>query len=433
MNRSATRLAPLLLALAGLACTGLAHGQDATASFDERYQAARELAFSGQREAALAAYTALLERSPGNVDVLLGRGRVHAWMGHWAEAEADLLAVTQDSPRYADAWSALGDVYLWSDRPLQAVEAYGRWLALADATDPAPLIARGRAHRAAGDREAARSDFEAAATRGAPREEMSAYLRSLDPREASAGALPPEAVLPEGLRWSASLGVDLTRFPADGQDWAETTASLRYSGAAGSLGLDALTVERFGRKDQAFALDGYRDLWSRAYVNLRFQHAPSATLFPQHRWRAELFQGFGQGWEASAGYDRLGFAQPVELLTVGLGLYRGNWYLRWRHLHVPGRPDDPASSDSDRLLARYYYKGDADNYVEVTVGAGSTEPPSTTAPFSREARHSWSTGASWVHFFSPRLGMRLGVNQGYGFESQPFRHRSVAAAVYTRW
>jgi YaiO family outer membrane protein len=426
-------LALLVLALAGLACARLAHGQDDSADYDDRYQDARALALGGQREAAVAAYTALLERSPGNVDVLLGRGRVHAWMGHWAEAEADLLAATQGSPRYADAWSALGDVYLWSDRPLQAVEAYGQWVALAEATDPAALIARGLAYRAAGNRDAARKDFEAAAVRGAPGETIAAYLRSLDPREAVAGVGPPEAVLADGLPWSASLGLDLTRFPAGGLDWAEATASLRYRGAKGSLGLEALTIERFGRKDQAFALDGYRDLWNRAYVNLRFQHAPSAELFPQHRWRAELFQGFGQGWEASAGYDRLGFAEPVELLTVGLGLYRGNWYLRWRHLHVPGRPDDPASSDSERLLARYYYAGDADSYVEVNVGAGSTEPPSTTAPFSREARHSWSTGASWVHFLSPRLGLRLGVNQGYGFESQPFRHRSVAASLYTRW
>ena len=86
--------------------------------FDAQFQAARNLAISGQREAALAAFGALLQRSPGNADVLLGRGRLYAWMGRWPQAEADLTAVTAASPAYADAWSALGDLYLWSDRPV---------------------------------------------------------------------------------------------------------------------------------------------------------------------------------------------------------------------------------------------------------------------------------------------------------------------------
>jgi tetratricopeptide (TPR) repeat protein len=85
-----------------------------------------------------------------------------------AEAEADLTAATVAAANYADAWSALGDLYLWSDRPGQAAEAYGRWLALAPTLDPTPLIARGRAYRAAGDVAAARADFPAAAARGRP-------------------------------------------------------------------------------------------------------------------------------------------------------------------------------------------------------------------------------------------------------------------------
>ena len=125
--------------------------QDApTENYEARLQRARALATSGdaaQREQAIAMYGGMLQASPGNSDVLLARGRTFAWMGRYAEAEADLRAVTATKPGYADAWSALGDLYLWSDRPRQAAEAYGRWVELAPTTAPEPLIARGRAPR----------------------------------------------------------------------------------------------------------------------------------------------------------------------------------------------------------------------------------------------------------------------------------------------
>ena len=111
----------LALVHAGLlAAAAVVNAQDGPPSFDQQFQSARGLAIAGQRESAITAYTALLQRSPGNADVLLGRGRLYSWMGRWSEAEADLRAATVAAPDYADAWSALGDLYLWSDRPRQA-------------------------------------------------------------------------------------------------------------------------------------------------------------------------------------------------------------------------------------------------------------------------------------------------------------------------
>ena len=51
---------------------------DAGVSFDAAYARAREHANGGQPELALAEYSVLLARSPGNADVLLGRGVVLA-------------------------------------------------------------------------------------------------------------------------------------------------------------------------------------------------------------------------------------------------------------------------------------------------------------------------------------------------------------------
>ena len=87
---------PLILLLAGIglaAAAGTVAAQTdsgpasaSPASYDQQFQAARTLANSGQREAAIQAYSDLLVRSPGNTDVLLGRGQVYARMGRWPEA-----------------------------------------------------------------------------------------------------------------------------------------------------------------------------------------------------------------------------------------------------------------------------------------------------------------------------------------------------------
>lgn len=422
-----------------LACAAMLVGAAATfaaqpaGSFDERYLAARELALSGEREAAIAAYTTLLEASPGNADVLLGRGRVYAWMGRWTEGEVDLRAATDAAPAYADAWSALGDLYLWSDRPPQAVEAYGRWLALAPVGDPAPLLARGRALRAAGDRPAASADFEAARARGADAAQVDSYLQSLTPTPAPLRALEPSALASGRYRWSASLGAQRTEYPAPSVGWNDYTASVRRYFEHGSVAIEGLAAERFAIHDTAWAIDGYADLWRRAYVNLRFQQGPGAKLFPRTRWRAELFQGFGRGWEASASYDRMNFNSAVDLYGLGLGRYFGNWYVRLRHLYIPGTASDPSSSNSDRLTVRYYYAGDGDNYVEVAGGVGRTDQATAFVFGGPPAGHSWSGSAAFVKFLTPRIGFKLGIDGGYGLEGLPYSNRGIFGTLYTRW
>jgi len=424
-----------LLAAALLAATCVAAAETTVQSgtpagalgFDQQFQAARDLAVAGQREAALTAFGALLERSPGNADVLLGRGRLYSWMGKWPESEADLSAATVAAPGYADAWSALGDLYLWSDRPSLAAESYGHWLALAPATDPSPLVARGRAWRASGDYVAARSDFEAARAHGAKGAEVDGYLQSMTPQGLNPRALAPEVVSAPGYRWSASLGADWSAFSPSRPDWSDYTLSVRRHFSRGSLALEALGAERFSISDHAWALDGYLDLWHRAYANLRYQRGPQQNLFPGNYWRAEVYQGVGHGWELSGSYDRLGYsASPTELYGIGVGRYVGNWYLRWRHLYIPG---NGSTSNSDRLVTRYYYAGDADSYAELTLRLGYGD--SSALPAGSAGSHSWSTSAALVKFLRPRLGFKFGVSYDHGDDG--YNGHGLFGTVYTRW
>ena len=96
-------------------------------SYEAKFQLARLLSYTRQREEAIRLYTELLSTRPANSDLLLARGRTLAWEGRWSESEADLRAATTLLPEYGDAWAALGDLYLWSDRPADAIQAYTRW------------------------------------------------------------------------------------------------------------------------------------------------------------------------------------------------------------------------------------------------------------------------------------------------------------------
>ena len=426
MRRRFSRQAMRALVLAcAVATTPVALAQDAGAvageSYDQQFARARGLATSGQREQAIALYSVMLQQSPGNTDVRLARGRTYAWMERWPEAEADLVTVTTAKPGYADAWSALGDMYLWSDRPQQAAAAYGRWDALSG-NDPAAAIALGRAHRAAGDYDAARADFTSARARGADPARVDEYLASLQQRIAD-----QEALLPAGLRWALRVGGTHTSFDPSREDWNEYEVSLRHKFDRGSLALEMLRADRFGENGTAWALDGYVTLWDRAYANVRYQHGTD-ELFADHVWRAELFQGVGQGWELSGSYDHLEFdGSDTDMFGVGVARYFGNFYARYKMLHVPG---DGSDSLSHRVQLRYYYAGNADDYVEVSGGNGRNHDYDSGLGRVVDSSHS-SFGVEFVKYLTPHWGFKLGA--GFANDVDGFDERGFSAMLYSRW
>lgn len=422
------RLAGPLLALLALFATTPALAQapapargtparPAEPGFDQQFKAAQQLARDGRRDEALAAFTALLARSPGNVDVLVARGRLHAWAKRWPEAERDLVAATRAKPQYADAWSALGDLYRWSDRPAQAAAAYQRWAELAP-QDPAPHLARGRVLRTAGDSAGARAEFETARRLGAPPAEVERALDSLRPT-----SLAPDVVAPEGYRWSANVNGSLTWVSAGGiSDYQNYGVSLRRHFEHGSLAGEVLGVHRFEKHDTAFALDGYADLWNRAYANVRYQVAPDHVLFPETSGRVEIYQGVGSGWELAASEDWLHFSSTkVNILGLAVARYWSNYYGRLRTTYV-----DTSGNIGWRLTLRDYYLGDADNYLEVS---GGTSYGDYTTRGVTSTDWSKSVSVAWVTFFNPRWGMKVGAD----YSDSDHTEHGVSATLYTRW
>jgi len=370
---------------------------DAAISFEAAYVSARAHANDGQPELALAEYSALLARSPGNADVLLGRGIVYSRLERWDQAEADLTAAARVAPDYADVWSALADLYRWSARPQQAIAAYDRLIAL-QPEQPA--------HRAA--RAAVGSGGE------------------VDPAPviAQQRAASHDASIAAGYSWLANLSsswLDVGATPR----WNEQTLSVRHYLRGGSLAFETLRAQRFEQTGHAWALDAYVDLWRGAYANLRYQKAPGARLFPANAGRLELYQALGRGWELSLSDDVLGFDERVNIYGVGLARYFGNFYVQLRHQNIVS---DGSHGSGDRLLGRYYYRGDADSYVELRVNRGRSDD---ALSLNGGRTRSGGGGIDVLHYFTRDWGGRFGASLSR--DGGAGRERGVTFALYRRW
>jgi YaiO family outer membrane protein len=396
-----------------------------TASFDDQYAGARALANGGQPELALAAYSALLSRSPGNADVLLGRGIVYARLGRWSEAEADLGAAAKASPDYADVWEALGNTYRWSEQPAKALDAYDRLVALRP-QDPAALALRARAHRALGHVPDARADLEKARSLHGDADDIDTLIADLQPRPPVPTAGSADTTAAAGYTWGASLSSSWTDV-GSGPRWNDQTASLRHYTKNGSLGFETLRAHRFGQHDYAWALDGYAGLWRGAYANLRYQHSATSRLFPANSGRLEVWQALGGGWEASLSDDVLGFDSRVNIYGISIAKYAGNFYVQLRHQNIVS---EGSHSTGERLLARWYYLGDADNYLELSANSGRSDDPLSLV--GGRAR-SGGGGFAWVRYFSPQWGGKLGASFSKSASGQGGNERGLSFALYRRW
>ena len=82
---------------------------------------ATDLAFKKERKKARLLCNYILNELPNYGDVRTLKGRKLTWDGDFKNAEKELIAVISRTPFYGDSYSALMDVYWWSDQNKKAV------------------------------------------------------------------------------------------------------------------------------------------------------------------------------------------------------------------------------------------------------------------------------------------------------------------------
>ncbi|SHI88284.1 sulfatase-like hydrolase/transferase [Pseudozobellia thermophila] len=91
-------------------------------NFDKVYLKARALAFKKEYDKALLLCRYILSESPSHIDTKVLMGRVSVWNGDYGASIRILKECIKMNPNYIDSYSALFDVYYWSDRTTEALE-----------------------------------------------------------------------------------------------------------------------------------------------------------------------------------------------------------------------------------------------------------------------------------------------------------------------
>jgi YaiO family outer membrane protein len=103
-----------------------------------------------------------------------------------------------------------------------------------------------------------------------------------------------------------------------------------------------------------------------AYVGVGV--ATQADLYPTYRIGFDLYQSLPWAFEVSAGYRRLEFSNPTDIVVGSISKYLGNWMLTARVYHVPA----PGGTDSTSYFGsvRRYFGEAGTSFVGLRYGHG---------------------------------------------------------------
>ncbi len=91
-------------------------------NWDKAYFIARDLAFEKEYDKSLLLCRYILANAPSHIDTKILTGRINVWMGNYEASIEILKGCIKMNPNYIDSYSALFDVYFWSERHQDALE-----------------------------------------------------------------------------------------------------------------------------------------------------------------------------------------------------------------------------------------------------------------------------------------------------------------------
>ncbi|RMF61239.1 MAG: YaiO family outer membrane beta-barrel protein [Bacteroidetes bacterium] len=238
----------------------------------------------------------------------------------------------------------------------------------------------------------------------------------------------PAALAPPAAsgQWSAGLFHVYDAVGEGRTDWQAWSAHVQRRFGRGALIAEVLQARRFGATDEALALDAWADLWHGAYANVRVQTALSTPrILPRRDVYAEVYQGLGP-WEAAAHYRLRAYAgETIHAYGVGLGLYRGAYYLRARLTLTPrlGR-----TGWAQTLTVRRYWNAPLE-FVEVLAGRGRAIEIVDVGPVIRLTRTA-VVALRVQRFVTPRLGLTAGLAYS---DDDFFTRQSLTLGLLARW
>ena len=250
--------------------------------------------------------------------------RILSWESRYDEARQQLEQVLAQSPNYLDAKLALMNVELWSGHP-----------------------------------KAARELVNAVLSRDAGNTQARLAQQRLDAKTRP---------------WSAGVSYGRDTFSDAREPWNETSVTIGRETPAGSILARASQADRFGLRDRQYELEFYPSFRPGTYAFVEAGVGDRDSLYPTNRVSADLYQSFGHGIEASAGFRRLKFSSVTNIYVGTLTKYTGNWMLTGKAFYVPDKT--LGTSQSYHAQLRRYFGAEGTSFAGLGYSRGfSREEP----------------------------------------------------------
>lgn len=331
-----------------------------TTDIDALFKRAREISYTGNNSQSRRICQKILDKKPDYYDVRIFMGRTYAWDHRYEEARTELSRVLIEKEDNQEALSALIDVEIWTEN-LKVAEDYLKLALGFYPTSDELMLKKARLQIRQDEKESASITLGRILDLNPGNKEALKLLNSI-----SGNRLTNKAIL---------------TFYTDFFDKKQTpqkiaAAEIGHSFPFGSVAYRASYADRFGKAGLQSELDGYLHFVKSNYVYLNIGFS-DATIFPEFRTAAEMYQKIPAGFELSGGFRYLQFSIPGTMIyTASLGNYFRDYWFAVRAYITPKNTiesnDFLKKSSQTYILNIRKYLGDADNYLGIRAGRGQS-------------------------------------------------------------
>ncbi len=337
-------------------CFSLCFSQDTTSS-DGLLQIARKAAFDEKNYSKAKVYlNRALTISPNYSDIRIFLGRIYSWTNHYDSAKYCFDYVIKNKPDYEDASLAYSDLEYWNDHYANGLIVCNNALQYHPQSEEL-LIRKTKILRALKNYKQADSTVQ--------------FILKLNRNNTEARSL-ADKIKEEAAKNKISLEYDYvyfdTQFP---NPWHLVSIDYGRSTKIGTVIGRINYANRFAENGLQLEADAYPKISKTfySYVNLGYSNN-NQGVFPTWRGGFSLYANLPKSFEGELGFRYLQFTgTPTWIYTAYLGKYYKSWLVGARTYIIPSTYTNTLSV-AYIGTARYYFSGNADDYIGGTLGYG---------------------------------------------------------------
>lgn len=251
----------------------------------------------------------------------------------------------------------------------------------------------------------------------------------------AAGVIVADSVMPQdSVRsltvppwYQASVSTSAEMFAERLSTWTTHSAGLSYRGRNASHAIEAIVARRFDKTNSALAVEEAVLLGRGAYVSVRAQFAPGATVIARSDISATLYQAVGKRSEVIPSFRVMTFTDgSVRILGIGAGHYLGLWYFGGRSSVAIQRGEQAVTATAH---VRRYAADASPNFIDASVSSGREIV--VLGLDNTELQRTSSAAVRGQRLVSRNIGIGLGLTYE-AIKALPDR-RGITLSSFVRW